>query len=218
MQARCMVSVPPLLASSAGPPQCLTALSRNWEHQQMQTRDTRGRAGESLPCLGKEVAAPGQGGVGRRTGPTRCSQGFQLHRWFPAGESDRGRGFLHRILGNLWWRSTSPLFNLLMRDKTWDGPQHSENQGRVFLVAQIVRWDFRRHAEKEKHSCSSHSLKRFHIFRERCRLFSCRETRSHLIEVVDKVRGWLSTLVFWWSQCEGQGLLIALMQQQEETG
>lgn len=95
----------------------------------MQTRDTRGRAGESPPCLGKDVAAPGQGGVGRRTGPTRCRQGF------PAGESDRGRGFLHRVLGNLWWRNTSPLFHLLMRDKVWDGPQHSENWGRAFLIS-----------------------------------------------------------------------------------
>lgn len=63
------------------------------------------------------------------------------------------------------------LFNPLMRDKIWDGLQQSE-----FWESFISHTDwpaiFRRYAEKEKHSHSSHSLVQFHTLRDRSRLFS----------------------------------------------
>lgn len=66
--------------------------------------------------LGKLGATPGQAGALMRTGPSH---------WFPASKSEKTRGFLHRILLNLWWRSTDVLFNPLTWNKIWDGPAHS---------------------------------------------------------------------------------------------
>lgn len=67
------------------------------------------------------------------------------------------------------------LFNPLMRDEIWDGPQQSEFW-ESFASHTDCPVGFRRYAEKEKHSHSSHSLVQFHTFRDRSRLFSHCET------------------------------------------
>lgn len=141
--------------------------------------------------------------------PARSS-GFQLHHWFSARESEKTRGFLHRIFGNFSWRNTGMPFNLLMRDKIWDGLQQSE-----FWESFSSHTDWpvrsRRYAEKEKHSHSSHSLMQFHTLRDRSRLFSHCDTWLDLSKIVGKVWVWLNALQFWRNQCEGWGCRIVLM-------
>lgn len=113
------------------------------------------------------------------------SLGFWLRHWVSARESEKSRGFLHRIFGNSW-RNTGMPFNPLMRGKIWDGLQQSE-----FWESFACHTDwpvgFRRYAEKEKHSHSSHSLVQFHTFRDGSRLFSHSETCLDLPEIVGKV-------------------------------
>lgn len=65
---------------------------------------------------------------------------------------------------------------ILEREIRFGMGQTTQNYGRVLPITQIVQWDFRRYAEKEKHSHSSHSLVQFHTFRDRRRLFSHYET------------------------------------------
>ena len=202
MEPRYMRSVPaPLLAPSADEPRCL--------QQSPEMRSTS----ESRP----ETPKAGLDGVSRAWGrrwepqareetqwelaqPT-WSEGFQLHRWLPASESEKSRGFLHRIFGNLWWRNTGLLFNPLMWDKIWDGPQHSELR-ESFASHTDCPVGFQEICWERTTSSFITFLVQFHTLRDRSRLFCYCETWPNLADVGDKVWVQLNTPQFWRNQHE----------------
>lgn len=130
----------------------------------------QGWTGSVMPRAGAGSPRPGRKGNKDWSSLLRV-QGSSFTTGSQPGRVRNAEAFFTGFFGNFSWRNTGMLFNPLMRDKIWDGLQQSEFWE---SFASHTDWPaiFRRYAEKEKHSHSSHSLVQFHTLRDRSRLFS----------------------------------------------